>query len=341
MLLDRTGAGAPPSRRGRAATGRTDPAEEPRPEWYRYRIRIPQSSQRHPREGVVLNDVHHVAHVPTARRILEDKRVRAALVYDKSRLNRSRTCVAWASANTWAPGSIYGNVQFTFDWSDILRDRQIYWVEAIDYNPPAYRFLLTDGVLDREVSSKVVAYDPAVDKGPLREREGVWYFNGEYNSEFMIDGDLPLRRCKRVSFVRHRREICSLHGSSCTDRTASEFETGGRFLAHMLGDGLHGLDHAFRRPASMRSRLPLTDAVDVGVGGILKVLRDNPVLFAGGIRRPRSAQAAVLGALALYGADREAEARKSASMLASVDVFDDALEAIVNEHFGITGWKRF
>jgi hypothetical protein len=41
--------------------------------------------------------------------------------------------------------------------------------------------------------------------------------------------------------------------------------------------------------------------------------------------------------LALYGADREEEARRSISLLASADVFDDALVAIVNDHFGVSG----
>jgi hypothetical protein len=59
------------------------------------------------------------------------------------------------------------------------------------------------------------------------------------------------------------------------------------------------------------------------------------------IRRPRNSQALVLGALALCGADRVAEARRSVSLRASVDVFDDALEAIVNDHFGISDWALF
>jgi hypothetical protein len=341
MTLDRTGA-AGLSRQGRAATQRAGSAEKPRPEWFRYRIRIPRQSLRSDRDGVLLTEVHHVGHVPEARRILEDKRVRAGLVYDESRLNRSRTCVTWGSANTWGQGSIYGNVQFTFDWSDILRDRRIFWVEAMPgYNPPAYRLLLTDRDLDPGISRKIVPYDPAADDGPLREREGVWYVNENYTSEFMIEDDLPLRRCKRVSFIRHRRDICRLHGPSCADRTASASETGGRFLAYMFGNGLHGLDHAFRRHASMRSRLPLTDAVDVGIDGIHDVLRDDPSLFVGGIRRLRNSRAVVLGALALYGADREEEARRSISLLASADVFDDALVAIVNDHFGVSGWTPF
>ncbi|MBR0891817.1 hypothetical protein [Bradyrhizobium diazoefficiens] len=210
-----------------------------------------------------MTKVHHVAHVPDARRILEDKRVRSGLIYDESRLNRTRTCVSWASANTWVEGSIYGNVQFTFDWADIIRGRRVYWVEDMpDYSPPAYRLLLTDRDLSPGVSRNVIAYDPAVDKGPLREREGDWYWNDDYTSEFMIEDDLPLRLCRGVSFIRHRRDICRLHGCSCGDRTASEFMIGGRIMAFLLGSGVHSLDRTFRRPASMRSRLPLLDSVE-------------------------------------------------------------------------------
>jgi hypothetical protein len=166
MLLDRTSGGEIASR-----TGSTD---QSRPEWFRYQIRIPQPTQRRHQDGIVLTEVHHVAHIPEARRILEDKRIRTGLVYDESRLNRSRTCVVWASANVWPSlGSIYGNVQFAFDWSDILGNRKVYWVEAMPgYNPDAYRLLLTDRDLDPGVARKVVAYDPSVDKGPLRERDG-------------------------------------------------------------------------------------------------------------------------------------------------------------------------
>ena len=46
-----------------------------------------------------------------------------------------------------ARGSIYGNIQFTFDWNKIIRGRNIYWVEAIEYGVHAYRLLLTDRTL--------------------------------------------------------------------------------------------------------------------------------------------------------------------------------------------------
>ena len=108
-----------------------------------YKLVLP--ANRDQDEPPVLDTVHHVVHVPEARRILEDRYLRAGLVCDDSRVNRSRMCVTWLSANTWALGSIYGTVQFTFRWQDIVENRDIYWVEAMtEYHPTAYRFLITD-----------------------------------------------------------------------------------------------------------------------------------------------------------------------------------------------------
>src|SRR5712691_9415636 len=100
-------------------------------EWEHYRIRLPKGSGWQAGDGRVLETVYHVVHVPDARRILEDGRLKAGPVYDESRLKKSRMCVTWLSANTWAPGSIYGNVQFAFPWSQQIIGRRFYWVEAM------------------------------------------------------------------------------------------------------------------------------------------------------------------------------------------------------------------
>ena len=159
-------------------------------EWKKYSCQIPKKtgdfSDGSCRE---ISDVHHVVHVPEARRILEDGRIRASLVEDESRLRRSRICVSWLSANSWARGSIYGNIQFTFDWNKIIMGRNIYWVEAIEYGVHAYRLLLTGRTLKEGKLAQ--PYDPSSDDGPLKKckRRG-WFWNGKYTSEFMIEDDL-------------------------------------------------------------------------------------------------------------------------------------------------------
>jgi hypothetical protein len=113
-------------------------------EWSPYGLTTP-STDSAPPTGRALERVYHVVHVADARRILEDGRLRARLIYDESRLNNSRTCVTWLSANTWNDGSIYGNVQFSFDWTSVIERQRFYWVEAMTgYSPHAFRILVTD-----------------------------------------------------------------------------------------------------------------------------------------------------------------------------------------------------
>jgi len=158
--------------------------------------------------------------------------IKSGLVYDESRLNKSRISVAWASANTWTDGSLYGTVEFQFSWAEIVeRNPHIYWVEAMtDYSPTAFRFLLSD----REITSRQLQpYDPRRDDGPLRMRDGKWYRRGNMTSEFMITADLRLRRCIGIDFVKHHHRHCSLYGSSCPDinRQPQPHRTGGMLLA--------------------------------------------------------------------------------------------------------------
>jgi hypothetical protein len=87
-----------------------------------------------------------------------------AALYDESKLKKSRICVTWLSANTWATGSIYGNVQFAFHWRNQIRRRRCYWVEPMTaYTPKAYRILLTDRDLsqsNRERICRCVQQEP-------------------------------------------------------------------------------------------------------------------------------------------------------------------------------------
>lgn len=183
-------------------------------EWKDYTFKISKNKGVSSSEGCSLSTVYYVVHLPEARRILEDGCLRARLVYDESRLNRSRICVTWLSANTWNDGSIYGNVQLSFDWMDIVKNRQVYWVEAMTgYRPHAFRLLLTDR--DMSHLRHVAPYNPNRDKGPLRKRKGRWYRKVGITSEFMVEADLSLDNCTEIKFIPHHHTICRKYGSSC------------------------------------------------------------------------------------------------------------------------------
>jgi hypothetical protein len=156
------------------------------------------------RNASELMTVRHIAHVQSALRIIQDRRIKAGLVYDESKLNKYRISVSWVSANTWAFGSIYGTVEFKFSWADLIANQNIYWVEAMtNYKPNAYRLLLSK----RNITSGVVRrYNPEADDGPLRFKDAKYYWNGDYTSEFMIEDDLSLDRCNGVSFIAHHAQ---------------------------------------------------------------------------------------------------------------------------------------
>ncbi|HLG95302.1 MAG TPA: hypothetical protein VKX49_03205 [Bryobacteraceae bacterium] len=306
-------------------------------EWSPYGVIFSKGSKSPSSGGQVLETVYHVAHVSGARRILEDGYLKAGLIHDKSRLNKSRIAVTWLSANTWAYGSLYGNVQFSLSWTDLIAKKRFYWVEAMpSYSPPAYRILITDRDLSQ--SKYVQAYDPTTNRGPLRRREGVWYWNGDYTSEFMVERDVQLDECTGFDFIAHHDRFCSLHGSGCKYLGSEPHRAGGRALAFILGNALHSIDHLLKRPSRYDPDRELSDAVDTGITGIMRTLAAKDDRFGGAIRLESSRKAALRGALSLYGSGQIAAARELVSLLKSKNIFKMGLTEIVNEHFDISGW---
>ena len=307
----------------------TDP-----PEWEAYACGIPKKVAGFPDGSCQeLTEVHHVVHVPEARRILEDGRIKAGLVHDESRLKRSRLCVAWLSANTWAYGSIYGNVQFTFDWRDIVKSRRIYWVEAMEsYSPSAYRLLLTDRDLTGFGCVKV--YDPKTDNGPLKQKGGMWYWNGKYTSEFMIEDDLPLDMCTKIEFIKHHDKFCQHNGHSCPYLGAMPYQVSGTVMAFILGNSIHSVDSALSPDGKDRYQ------IDSGITCIYMALGgDKSKRFTGEIKKSAPRQAILRGALTLYGSDQKTTAKELISLLTNRDVFEKALCELVIEHFGWSDYR--
>lgn len=303
------------------------------PEWTGFRCTFPKPNEdwRDRRTCHPLTDIYHVAHVPEACRIIEDRQVTAGLIGDESRLKRSRISVAWFSANTWANGSIYGNVQFRFRWEDLIQGKRVYWVEAIAYGNPAYRFLITDRNLSS--STLVTEYDPETDEGPLRLREGVWYWNAEKTSEFMVDRDIPLRMCTEISFIRHKPDSCSKHQSACKDRNRLFFNTGAQVLAYVLGRNLTSVRKCFRAPEA-------GDKVEAGntIGPSLGTLLDDlsGAEISGRHRLPARTRAILRGSLLLlYGHGQIEDARRLVSLLESKAVLKTALERMVCNYMGM------
>lgn len=295
-------------------------------EWERFRI------SRDGRNAARLDTVRHIAHVPHARRIIEDERVKAGLVYDESRLNTSRISVAWVSANTWTRGSLYGTVEFQFAWADLIaRYPNIYWVEPMpDYRPQAYRLLLSRREQPPEL---MVRYDPESDRGPLRLWGGSWYWNDEYTSEFMITADLKLSRSTGLAFVMHNPDYCRPFRNDCADRRnpPPQQKTGGRILSYVLGHDLHILDGHFNHTEQF-------NLLNQSYFGLHQALTSETD-FVGTLRNDEACATVVRGALALYGMDQVDQAKKLLGLISSEDYFNAALSEIIGEHFGDPEWE--
>ena len=279
---------------------------------------------------VHLDTVHHTAHVPQAQRIIQDGRITAGLVYDESRLRRSRLAVSWLSANHWAYGSIYGNVEFGFHWPEVVAGRRIYWVEAMDYRPPAYRFLLTKRNLN---DSKLVRpYDPAKDDGPLRCTDGKWYANLSFTSEFMVDDDLPMDVCRRIDFVQHHRDLCKDCGSRCRYRF-SLFEARFLVLATVLAHSVRSVD------GLLWSDDARPNHVDEFVGYFEETFAVGAE-FDGVLGKKRHSDSLLLGVLSLCGSLQVDQAIGLLSVFKKKATFRRALRRMVADHFGLDSYER-
>jgi hypothetical protein len=176
----------------------------PSPEWETYKISDKYAE---------LATVKHIVHLPVARRIIEDGKIKSGLIFDKSRLKKSRISVTWLSANDWSPGSLYGTVEFQFSWEKLVKNKRIYWVEAMpSYHPAAFRFLLT---FDEVTSELVTKYDPEKDNGPFRKVDGRWRWHPDYCSPTISRSPRPAASTS-CSTIRNIAELG--HGAASNRR---------------------------------------------------------------------------------------------------------------------------
>jgi len=291
-----------------------------------------------PRARAPIDNVYHVAHLLDAQRIIEDRRIRSSLVFDDSKLNNSRTCVSWVSANTWYDGSLYGTTQFEFDWPAITKGKSIFWVEAKEsYSPAAFRFLLTN---HPGKSLPVKKYDPESDNGPLKLIDNRWYRNAKLTSEFLIDDDLFLSESTGTTLISHHQDRCRYGIASCPHK-----------INHISDQDAHAKLVAFLLTLNESSRITkrFIERLRVDVNGSLKV--NNGILagfsrlgddlsrnvpFSARISSNKAIQRQlVLCAIAALACGNRDSARTTIGCLPSMDAFDEIYEGIVSSFSGV------
>lgn len=203
----------------------------PRP-WEPYKVGTPETPPFFAQDCCLLTTVSHVAHIPTAVRIIEDKKLKADLVFDDSILNSKRIRVVWISPNHWHRGFRYGNIEFKFDWRTLVEGKKYYWVETMPYSPIACRILIS-----QKIHEDLIPYNPKDGDGPWwLDAEGNHYWNGSFCLEFMLEEDIDLHSAT-LGFVDHHQFQCCLDSSSCRYRNRRFYEGGAEFIATLASEG--------------------------------------------------------------------------------------------------------
>lgn len=220
-------------------------------EWAAFQVGAPsRDPERWDLECTSFDTVFHICHVKEAYRIIEDEKIRSSLIWDQSRLTNTRTCVSWVSPNSWAYGSIYGNICFEFPWARLVSGRNLFWVEGIQlYRTPAFRILATDR---HAPPARLQLLDPTRKGGPVYHDLATdsWYWNGKFTGEFLVDSDLLLEDCGQVTFVDHHPSICKGKGKSCKYLGQKGIVAGAQLLAMLIGSRVENAGELFIEPGT-------------------------------------------------------------------------------------------
>ena len=278
--------------------------------------------------GSRLRVVKHVTHTASALRILEDGRIARGLIYDESALNAHRTTVTWLSPNHWHHGSRYGNVEFSFDFEKLIADRQLFWVESVDYKPPACRFLITD----QDVSSlPVTHYDPDKTSGPLQRIHGEWWWNAEITLEVMFDGDLSLKDCSKLDFVKHHPNMCAVDWQTCTERGQEGDVSAARVIAGVLARDSTAIDHLLVNSNGD----DVSWAMDTGLCRIPFVLDAVSEKLDGPLKQKASIDSVLRAALLQLSAGDPGAARTTVGLVTNDKALLKSLSRVTHQRLGV------
>lgn len=283
-------------------------------EWEKFAVGLP-STVKGKIENTCrpLKTVSHVAHVPTAVRIVEDNELRAGLVFDKSKLNTERIRVVWLSPNDWtnAGGFRYGNIRFTYDWARLIDGKQFYWVESMAYGIEACRILVSD----KDHSKKLDLYDPRRGDGPWYiDSKNKHYWNGTFCLEIMLETDIPLADAQKTDFVLHSENKCNNDYKTCIYRGMTAAKGGGEFLASLISRNVSRLPPGLTRKEN--GKLVLLPSVEAAAAALLQIcVRFKPDSWGSVVATDPSALAIARG---LLGTVRERKIHGDGTQLASL-----------------------
>lgn len=304
-----------------------------KPEWTKYKVRKNMLSKCKP-----LENIYHVSHIDTALNIASERKIKAGLVYDDSKLNKKRILVCWLSPNDWegAGGSRYGHIRFSFDWKKICEEMNSYWVEVIHYSPHAPRILLTDS----DYSQQLDIYDPTTSNGPwLYDAENdEHYWNGEICLEIMIERDIRLSEVFEIDFVNHHPKRCCI-SSSCQDSDLNRYEAGSKFIAGIVGQDLYHI----RMPKFYEienNEKVVKYFFNISCSFLWGFFKDS-IKFTGDLTSQSDVAPSLARAiLNAYANSNYDETDKLASLFKSSSSLKNSCAKLIAETFNLSDWKK-
>jgi hypothetical protein len=305
-------------------------------EWLKYNFRINPEY----RESYQLDNIAHIVHVKDSFPIIDKSHISRGRIYDESKLTKTEASVVWLSPFDW-PSSIYGNICFLFDFEDLSRGRNLYWVEAIDYPRPAVRFYLTNKYInDIPFKDLLEPYDALTDQGPLKNVKGKWHYNRHTSVEIMLDENIDLDDCKKLEIISHKPDKCRLYKHECKDRSRDLKSIRSQFLAYLIGTSNNVLSRAMTTDIGLPDKRRYhNDLMFPFMNLSGELIRKNS--YSGIIRTKKENNNIVVAACLLLSHDQMDRAIALMSLLQSEQVAEKAFERIVQKQFDLQGVRLY
>jgi hypothetical protein len=310
----------------------------PIPAWTKFKVGTP-STNGFNTNCLKFETVSHTSHVDTALSIIERCEIRPYLVFDESILNEQRILVSWLSPNYWNIGFRYGNIRFDFDFQQLIAKKRFYWVEVIPYQIEACRILVTDENHDGQLAP----YNPNNKKGPwwYDSSDDQHYYNGNYCLEFMFEAPIGLRVLRKLDFVDHHSDYCSIYRNKpykCSALGFGASRGGAVFLsrAAVTGYNLKELSAHFIQENGRPN-----DMTKFAFEELIRPLLRKKVEFNGDLKATsKNAKAVARAICAAFSYNNLNDAKKLASLFQSEDDCVDAVAMVVSKIVGLDDWEQ-
>jgi hypothetical protein len=276
------------------------------------------------------SNVFHVTHIPSSKYLLETKKIIPNLIQDRSKLNSERIKVIWLSPNSWNDGSLYGNIRFSYDINEIIKDKFFYSVEVMtEYKTVACRILITSkNYVNHEILRKYNPYKKY--DGPWHiDSHGVNYYNKHCNIEFMLEDELDIISAKEIDFVKHHDSYCNVsHDGTCKYLSKPNDFAEMIFVSHIIGNDIK-LDNIMHNLSQFK--LEDIERTFIHILGLLSKCED----FEGDIRSEKIKVQICKSVLDLIGKEQNEKAIVLSKSLNSKDDLKNTLSKVFCKYFNI------